>query len=117
VSETKECLFCRIISGGIPARIAWQSDALVAFHDINPQAPLHVLICPRKHIASLNDMVPGDESLIGEAIGAAARIARETGHAEDGYRVVLNCGAGAGQSVFHIHVHLLAGRPFGWPPG
>ena len=117
MSEAKECLFCRIIAGGIPARIAWQNNELVAFHDINPQAPVHILICPRKHIATLDDMEPGDETLIGEAIGAAARIAREMGHAEGGYRVVLNCGAGAGQSVFHIHVHLLAGRAFGWPPG
>jgi histidine triad (HIT) family protein len=116
VSHSDDCLFCRIIAGRIPARIAWQDDRLVAFHDINPQAPLHLLVCPRKHIASLDDLAAEDAGLIGEAVAALPRLAAAEGHA-GAYRVVVNCGAPAGQSVFHIHLHLLAGRMFGWPPG
>ncbi len=113
----EDCLFCRIASGAIPARRAYEDDALVAFHDLNPQAPAHVLIVPRKHIATLNDLAPEDEATVGAMVRCAAAIAREMGHAEAGYRTVFNCNAAAGQSVFHIHLHLLAGRDLAWPPG
>jgi len=111
------CLFCRIVAGEIPAKIAYQDDALVAFHDVNPQAPVHVLIVPRKHIATLNDVTPDDELLIGRMHARAAALARELGIAERGYRAVFNCNSEAGQSVFHIHLHVLGGRPMAWPPG
>lgn len=111
------CLFCRIAAGEIPARIAYQDDEVVAFHDINPQTPLHMLIIPRQHIATLNDMKAGDAERVGKLFLAAKQLAAEGGYAQDGYRTVMNCGADAGQAVFHIHLHLLAGRPFGWPPG
>jgi histidine triad (HIT) family protein len=111
------CLFCRVISGEIPAKKIYEDDALVAFHDINPQAPVHFLIVPRKHIATLNDMTPDDEPLIGRMHARAAALARELGVAERGYRAVFNCNSEAGQSVFHIHLHVLGGRPMAWPPG
>jgi histidine triad (HIT) family protein len=111
------CLFCKIIAGQIPGAIVHQDDTLVAFKDINPQAPLHVLIVPRRHIATLNDLVPGDDQLVGSMFRAAAALAKQHGYDQDGYRTVFNCGEGAGQSVFHIHLHLLAGRGFHWPPG
>ena len=112
-----DCLFCQIAAGRIPASFVYQDDRLVAFRDINPQAPLHVLIVPRRHIATLNDLTAAEEPLVGEMIGRAAAIAREQGHADAGYRTVLNCNRDAGQSVFHIHLHLLAGRSMAWPPG
>ena len=111
------CLFCRIVAGDIPAKIAYQDDDVVAFHDINPQAPLHVLVIPRKHIATINDLQADDAEVVGKLFLAAKKIAREAGYEEDGYRVVMNCGADAGQAVFHIHLHLLAGRRLTWPPG
>lgn len=111
------CLFCRIVAGDIPAKIAYQDDDVVAFHDINPQAPLHVLVIPRKHIATINDLQADDAEVVGKLFLAAKKIAREAGYEEDGYRVVMNCGADAGQTVFHIHLHLLAGRRLTWPPG
>ena len=111
------CLFCRIVAGEIPSKIAYQDDALVAFHDINPQAPVHFLIVPRKHIATLNDVTPDDEPLIGRMHARAAALAHELGVAERGYRAVFNCNSEAGQSVFHIHLHVLGGRPMAWPPG
>ena len=111
------CLFCRIIAGEIPGNIVYQDDRLVAFRDINPQAPMHVLVVPRRHVASLNDLDAADDALIGEMVRRAAAIAREHGHAERGYRTVFNCNADAGQTVFHIHLHVLGGRVFGWPPG
>ena len=111
------CLFCRIIAGDIPSKIAYQDDAMVAFHDVNPQAPVHVLVVPRKHIATLNDVTPEDEALIGRMQTRAAALAGELGIAERGYRTVFNCNSEAGQSVFHIHLHLLGGRPMAWPPG
>jgi histidine triad (HIT) family protein len=111
------CLFCRIVAGEIPAKIAYQDDALVAFHDVNPQSPVHVLIVPRKHIATLNDVTPDDEALIGRMLARAAALARELGIAARGYRAVFNCNSEAGQSVFHIHLHVLGGRPMAWPPG
>jgi histidine triad (HIT) family protein len=112
-----DCLFCRIIAGTIPANIVYHDDHLVAFKDINPQAPMHVLIIPRRHVATLNDLANTDDPLVGEMVRRAAAIAREHGYADRGYRTVLNCNAEAGQSVFHIHLHVLGGRAMTWPPG
>ena len=112
-----DCLFCRIAKKEIPASLVHEDDELVAFNDINPQAPMHVLIVPRRHIATLNDLQPGDDALIGRMLRVAADLARRQGHAERGYRTLLNCNREAGQTVFHIHLHLLAGRGLGWPPG
>ena len=95
----------------------YEDDELVAFNDINPQAPLHILIIPRRHVATLNDIGAEDEGLIGRMVRTAARIATEKGYAARGYRTVFNCNSEAGQTVFHIHLHLLAGRGLGWPPG
>ena len=112
-----DCLFCRIVRGEIPATIVEHNDELIAFRDINPQAPVHVLVIPKRHIATLNDVTPADSALIGRLLQTAATIARHEGVAEEGYRVVMNCNAGAGQTVFHVHVHLLGGRGMTWPPG
>lgn len=112
-----ECLFCRVIRREIPASIVYEDDRLLAFNDINPQAPLHTLIVPKRHIDSLNALVPGDDALVGEMIRRAAAIARDKGFAERGFRTVFNTNAEAGQTVFHIHLHLLAGRGLTWPPG
>ena len=112
-----DCLFCKIIAGQIPGAILYQDERLVAFKDINPQAPMHVLIVPRRHIASLNDLKPDDDGLVGEMVRRAAALAAEHGHADRGYRTVFNCNADAGQTVFHIHLHVLGGRRLGWPPG
>lgn len=112
-----DCLFCKIVSGEIQGNIVFEDDNLIAFRDINPQAATHVLIVPRRHIASLNELGPGDDDLVGEMVRRAAAIAREEGHADRGYRTVFNCNADAGQTVFHIHLHLLGGRRFAWPPG
>ncbi len=112
-----DCLFCRIIAGEIPAKIAYQDDDVVAFHDISPQAPLHVLVIPRKHIAMINDLQPDDASVVGKLFLAAKKVAADAGYAESGYRVVMNCGRDAEQTVFHIHLHVLAGRALSWPPG
>jgi histidine triad (HIT) family protein len=112
-----ECLFCKIVAGQIPATIVFQDDHVVAFKDVTPRAPTHVLIVPRRHIASLNDLGAGDDALVGEMVRAAAAIATEQGLADRGYRTVFNCNADAGQTVFHIHLHLLGGRTMAWPPG
>ena len=112
-----DCLFCKIVSGDIPGAIVYRDEHLVAFKDINPQAPLHVLIVPRRDIATLNDLAPEDDALIGEMVRRAGAIAREHGYADCGYRTVFNCNAEAGQTVFHIHLHVLGGRAMGWPPG
>jgi histidine triad (HIT) family protein len=112
-----DCLFCKIVSGDLPAKLIHQDDELVAFTDINPQAPLHALIVPRRHIATLNDLAPGDDGLVGSMLRRAAAIAGEHGYADRGYRTIVNCNREAGQTVFHIHLHLLAGRSFHWPPG
>jgi histidine triad (HIT) family protein len=111
------CLFCRIASGEIPARKAYEDDQVYAFHDINPQAPTHILVIPRKHIPSLDDIDEADGAIVGTAIARAAQIARDLQLTGEGYRLVVNTGAAAGQTVFHIHFHLLGGRNFGWPPG
>ncbi|HEX6976047.1 MAG TPA: histidine triad nucleotide-binding protein [Vicinamibacterales bacterium] len=112
-----ECLFCRIVAGEIPGAIVFQDEHLVAFKDINPQAPMHVLIVPRRHIPTLNDLQAGDDALVGEMVRRAAALAQEHGHAQSGYRTVFNCNAAAGQTVFHIHLHVLGGRSLAWPPG
>lgn len=111
------CLFCRVAAGEVPASKVFEDDDLVAFNDINPQAPLHVLVIPKKHIPTTNDIAPEDEALVGKLVRRAAAIAGEHGYADRGYRTVLNCHADAGQTVFHLHLHLLAGRGLGWPPG
>jgi histidine triad (HIT) family protein len=112
-----DCLFCKIIEGKISGTIVYQDDRVVAFKDINAQAPMHVLVVPRRHIATLNDLSSEDDGLVGELVRRAAAIAAENGHAERGYRTVFNCNADAGQTVFHIHLHVLGGRRLGWPPG
>lgn len=112
-----DCLFCRIAGGNIPATLVYQDDSLVAIKDINPQAPLHLLIVPRRHIATLNDLTPADDELVGAMTRRAAALAKEHGYSERGYRTVFNTNREAGQTVFHIHLHLLAGRGLGWPPG
>lgn len=112
-----DCLFCDIARGDLPANIAHQDDRAVAFHDRNPQAPTHVLIVPKRHIESLLAMDEGDEALLGHLHLVAAQLARALGVAEAGFRVVINTNRDAGQSVPHLHLHLLGGRPLGWPPG
>lgn len=112
-----QCLFCRIAAGEIPANILYSDENVLAFRDINPQAPLHALVIPRKHIATINDLQADDAALVGKLFLAAKQVAKEAGYAEDGYRVVMNCGLDAGQTVFHIHLHVLAGRALSWPPG
>jgi histidine triad (HIT) family protein len=112
-----DCLFCRIVAGEIPAKVVFEDEHLVAFQDINPQAPMHVLIVPRRHVATLNDLSGTDDGLVGEMVRRAAAIAREYGHSERGYRTVFNCNADAGQTVFHVHLHVLGGRTLTWPPG
>ena len=111
------CLFCRIIAGEIPGTFLYQDERLVVLQDINPQAPLHALVIPRKHVATLNDLTAEDDGLVGEMVRRAALVAREKGVAEGGYRAVLNCNREAGQTVFHIHLHVIGGRPMVWPPG
>jgi histidine triad (HIT) family protein len=111
------CLFCRIISGEIPSAKVYEDDQLMAFTDITPQAPLHVLSVPRKHIATLNELTPDDDGLVGAMTRTAAAIAKSNGYDASGFRTVFNCNADAGQAVFHIHLHLLAGRTLAWPPG
>ncbi|GFO66786.1 histidine triad nucleotide-binding protein [Geomonas limicola] len=112
-----DCLFCKMASGAIPVKKVFEDDALFAIEDINPQAPVHILVIPKEHLVNSLDLAPANDELIGRVYRAAAQLARERGVAEDGFRIVNNNNAGAGQSVFHIHFHLLAGRNLGWPPG
>ncbi len=112
-----DCLFCKIIAEEIPAEIVYESADAIAFRDINPQAPTHVLIVPRRHIATINELENSDTDAVGQLFLAARDIARQEGFADDGYRVTMNCNGAAGQTVFHIHLHLLGGRNFTWPPG
>jgi len=112
-----EDLFIKIIEREIPAEIVYEDDDVLAFNDINPHAPLHVLVIPKRHIRTLNDVSDQDEKLLGKLLNVARKIAMDKGVAEEGFRVVMNCNEGAGQTVFHIHLHLLGGRPFSWPPG
>jgi histidine triad (HIT) family protein len=112
-----DCLFCRIINKELPASIVFEDDTILAFNDINPQAPTHVLVLPKRHIATLNDLGGADDSLVGEIVRRAAAIAAERGLSAGGYRTVFNTNRDAGQTVFHIHLHLMGGRHMGWPPG
>ena len=112
-----DCLFCKILAGDIAADIIYESDTAIAFRDVNPRAPTHVLIVPREHIATINDINPEQEAIVGSLFSAARAIAAQEGLSDDGYRAVMNCNAGAGQTVFHLHLHLLGGRILGWPPG
>ena len=113
----ESCIFCRIAAGDAPARILFADGEIVAFHDAHPQAPVHVLVIPRRHIASLLETSEADLALLGTLMAAAVRAARETGIAEDGFRIVANAGRDGGQTVGHVHLHVLAGRKFTWPPG
>jgi len=112
-----DCLFCKIINREVPASIVYEDQRVLAFDDINPQAPTHVLVIPRRHIASLNEMSVEDDLLVGEVVRRAAAIAKERGLSAGGYRTVFNTNRDAGQTVFHIHLHLLGGRSMHWPPG
>ena len=112
-----DCLFCKILAGDIPATEVYSDDDVFAFEDINPGAPCHVLVIPRKHIATPHDIQPKDAELVGKLYLAAQKVAESKGVVDSGYRLVMNSGAGAGQSVFHIHLHVLGGRALSWPPG
>jgi histidine triad (HIT) family protein len=117
MSDEVSCPFCQIAAGRIPARKLFETERVVAFHDVNPQAPVHVLVIPRRHVATLNDLGSDDALLVGELFLAAQRVARELDIAARGYRTLINCNQEAGQSVYHVHLHVLGGRPMGWPPG
>jgi histidine triad (HIT) family protein len=110
-------LFCKIAAGEIPASKVYEDERLLAFNDLNPQAPMHVLVIPKRHIATLNDLAAGDDALVGAMVRTAAAIAKEKGYDGPGYRTVFNCNAQAGQTVFHVHLHVLGGRTMTWPPG
>ena len=112
-----DCIFCKIADGEIETDFVYEDDQVVAFRDLNPQAPTHVLVIPREHIATTNDLTAENADIVGRMTLAAKQIAEQDGIAERGYRTVLNCNPEAGQSVFHIHLHVLGGRPMGWPPG
>ena len=112
-----DCLFCKIIAREIPASIVFEDDHMIAFNDINPQGPTHVLVVPKRHIATLNELTPGDDPIVGEMVRRAAAIAGERGISTGGFRTVFNTNRDAHQTVFHIHLHLIGGRSLGWPPG
>ncbi|MGB5717154.1 MAG: histidine triad nucleotide-binding protein [Gammaproteobacteria bacterium] len=112
-----DCLFCKMVAGDIQPDVVFEDNEVLAFRDLNPQAPLHVLVIPKTHIATTNDLTLDTADVVGKMYLAARQIAADEGVAEPGYRMVMNCNAGAGQSVYHIHLHLLGGRPLGWPPG
>ena len=112
-----DCLFCKMVTGSIKPDKVYEDSDVLAFKDINPQAPLHVLVVPKKHISTLNDVGREDEALMGKLYLAATRVARDAGVADSGYRTVINCNADAGQSVYHVHLHVLGGRLMRWPPG
>ena len=112
-----DCIFCKIINGQIPAQTVYEDDELLAFEDVNPVAPVHILIVPKNHIDTLNDLTPANAEIMGKMILCAKNLANEKHVSKEGYRVVMNCMSGAGQSVFHIHLHLLGGRILRWPPG
>jgi histidine triad (HIT) family protein len=113
----QDCIFCRVVAGGIPADIIYRDERAVAFRDINPQAPVHALVIPTEHMDSLDEAAGRDETTLGHLLRVAARVANTEGLSESGYRTVINTGAGAGQSVFHLHLHVIGGRPLHWPPG
>jgi histidine triad (HIT) family protein len=112
-----DCLFCKIVEKKIPAKLVHEDEDTLAFEDINPQAPVHVLVIPKRHIPTLNDLTPADDAIAGKLHRVAAKIAKERGVAERGWRATMNCNREAGQTVFHIHLHLLGGRAMQWPPG
>jgi len=112
-----DCLFCKIIAREIPASIVYEDDRVLAFNDINPQGPTHVLVIPKRHIGTLNDLAESDDAIVGELVRRAAAIARDRGVEAGGFRTVFNTNRDAGQTVFHIHLHLIGGRPLTWPPG
>jgi len=112
-----DCLFCKMVSGEIKPDVVYEDDDVLAFRDVNPQAPMHVLIIPKTHISTANDLDEDNVDVIGQMYLAARKIANDEGVSEAGYRMVMNCNAGAGQSVFHIHLHVLGGRQMAWPPG
>ena len=112
-----DCIFCKIVNGEVKANIIFQNEDVIAFDDIHPQAPLHKIIIPRKHIATLNDLESNDTVLIGKMVDSAVILAKQLKINENGYRLVMNCNAAGGQTVFHIHAHLLGGRSLTWPPG
>jgi len=112
-----DCLFCKLVNGDIPAKILYQDDDVIAFEDIAPQAPTHFLVIPKRHVSTLNDLTNDDAALVGKLPITAAKIAKEKGLADDGYRVVMNCNEMGGQTVYHIHMHVLGGRAMTWPPG
>ena len=116
MSDT-DCLFCKIVDGDLPADIVYENDSLIAFRDIDPKAPTHILLIPRRHIATMNDLQGDDKGLAGELFVTATELAADEGLADEGYRVIMNCNEAAGQSVFHIHLHLMGGRKMTWPPG
>ncbi|TNY35045.1 histidine triad nucleotide-binding protein [Thermomonospora catenispora] len=115
--STSDCLFCKIVSGEVPAKIVRESERTVAFRDINPQAPTHVLVIPREHHPNAAALAAADPALLGEVLTEAHRVAVDEGIADSGYRLVFNTGAQAGQTIFHVHVHVLGGRDLNWPPG
>ncbi|MGV6859693.1 MAG: histidine triad nucleotide-binding protein [bacterium] len=112
-----DCIFCKIVDGEIPADVVYENDHVVVFRDLNPQAPVHLLAIPRKHIASINEVAEDDAETMGQLFLAAKAVAEQEGFSGQGYRTTMNCGEQAGQTVFHAHLHILSGRPFSWPPG
>ncbi len=112
-----DCLFCKMVSGEIKPDVVFEDDDVLAFRDVNPQAPMHVLVIPKTHIATVNELDENNAGVISQMYLVARKLAQDSGVAEDGYRLVMNCNAGAGQSVFHIHLHVLGGRQMNWPPG
>ena len=112
-----ECIFCKIINGDIPAEVVYENADALVFRDLNPQAPTHLLAIPKQHISTINDVDANNAAVMGNLFLAAKAVAAQEGFAEDGFRTTMNCGEAAGQTVFHVHLHILAGRPFSWPPG
>lgn len=115
--RVEDCVFCRIVAGTVPARVVARDEQLVAFWDINPQAPVHLVVIPTRHVESLASLEPADFAVVGQMAALGARLAREQGLQERGYRLVMNCRRDGGQTVYHVHTHVLGGRAFGWPPG
>lgn len=115
--QGSDCIFCQIIDGRLPADILYQDDEVIAFRDIHPVAPTHILIIPKRHIATANEFSAQDEQTLGRLMSTASKLAKELGIDQNGYRMVMNCNRDGGQTVFHVHLHLLAGRSFSWPPG